>query len=129
MLLLTVTVLTLAACATTGPKTHPVVERAQARWNAVLAGDLETAYGYYSPGYRSATSLVDFGIAWRVRKVGYTSATYKEHSCEETRCTVSFDVGYKVNRPVPGLDVWEGSDLIEDTWVQTSGEWWYLPEK
>jgi phosphate-selective porin len=129
VLLLAVSVLTLAACAATGPKTPPVVERAQARWNALLAGDLETAYGYYSPGYRSATSMVDFSIAWRARKVGYTSAAYKEHTCEEKRCTVAFDVGFKVNKPVPGLDVWESHQVIGDTWIQTDGEWWYLPEK
>jgi hypothetical protein len=129
VLLLAVSVLTLAACAATGPKTPPVVERAQARWNAVVAGDLETAYSYYSPGYRSATSIVDFGIAWRARKVGYESAAYKEHSCEENRCSVSFEVVFKVNRPVPGLDVWEGRQVVEDTWIRTDGEWWYLPEK
>lgn len=129
MLLPTVGALALAACAATGPKTHPVVERAQSRWTALLAGDLETAYGYYSPGYRSSTSIVDFGMAMRARRVSYTSAVYKEHSCEETRCTVSFDVGFKVNRPVPGLDVWTSQQVIEDTWIRTDGEWWYLPEK
>lgn len=127
--LLAVSLLALTACAATGPQTHPVVERAQARWNALLAGDLETAYGYYSPGYRSSTSVVDFGIEWRVRKVGYTSAAYKEHVCEDVRCTVLFDITYKVTRPVPGLTTWESKSVVEETWVRTDGEWWYLPEK
>ena len=129
MLLPTVGALAVAACAATGPKTHPVVDRAQARWTALLAGDLETAYGYYSPGFRSSTSVVDFGIAWRTRKVRYSSVTYTEHACEDTRCTVSFDVVFKVNRPVPGMEVWESRSRIDDTWVLTDGQWWYLPEK
>ena len=126
---LTLVLLTLAGCATTGPQTDPVVERAQARWNAVIAGDLETAYAYFSPGYRSTTSLIDFGVTMRTRPVKWTSAAYKDHTCEESRCTVRFDIGFRVQKPVAGVNVYDGSDVVEDTWVQTEGQWWYLPVK
>jgi len=122
-------VLALAACATPGTKTHPVVERAEARWAALTTGDLETAYTFYSPGFRSSNSLIDFGVAMRARKVKWSSATYKDHQCEESRCTVRFDVGYRVARPVPGLKVWESTAVITDNWVKVDGQWWYLPEK
>lgn len=127
-LLLAVSALLLAACAAT-PKTDPVVERAQARWNALVAGDLETAYTYFSPGYRSTTSLIDYGVTMRTRRVKWTSAAYKDHSCEGNRCIVRFDIGFQVPRPVPGLKAWDGKDVVEDTWVQTEGQWWYLPVK
>jgi hypothetical protein len=129
MLLLTLVLLTLAACAATAPKTDPVVERAQARWNAVIAGDLETAYSYFSPGYRSTTSLIDYGVTIRTRPVKWTSAAYKDHTCEESRCTVRFDIGFRVQKPVPGVNVYDGSEVVEDTWVRTEGQWWYLPVK
>lgn len=128
LLLLACAALLLAACAAT-PATDPVVERAQARWNALVAGDLETAYTYFSPGYRSTTSLIDFGVAMRTRPVRWTSAAYKDHSCEGSRCIVRFDIGFQVPRPVPGMKVWNGQDVVEDTWVQTEGQWWYLPVK
>jgi hypothetical protein len=128
LLLLAGAALLLAACATT-PKTDPVVERAQARWSALLAGDLETAYTYFSPGYRSTTSLIDYGVTMRTRPVKWTSAAYKGHSCEGSRCIVRFDIGFQVPRPVPGMKVWNGKDVVEDTWVQTEGQWWYLPVK
>ena len=121
-------VLVLAACAAT-PKTDAVVERAQARWDALIAGDLETAYTYYSPGYRSGVSLIDFGVEMRMRKVRWTSATYKRHDCESDRCEVYFDVGFRVPRPVPGLTVYDGRDEVEDTWIRSDGQWWYLPKK
>lgn len=127
-LLLACAALLLAACAAT-PKTDPVVERAQARWNALVAGDLETAYSYFSPGYRSTTSLIDFGVTMRTRPVRWTSAAYKDHSCERSRCIVRFDIGFQVPRPVPGLKAWDGKDVVEDTWVLTEGQWWYLPVK
>ncbi|MGK2925204.1 MAG: hypothetical protein ACSLE2_06240 [Lysobacterales bacterium] len=128
LLLLACAALLLAACVTT-PKTDPVVERAQARWSALLAGDLETAYTYFSPGYRSTTSLIDYGVTMRTRPVKWTSAAYKDHSCEGSRCIVRFDIGFQVPRPVPGMKVWNGKDVVEDTWVQTEGQWWYLPVK
>jgi hypothetical protein len=129
LLLLALWLLTLSACATLEPQTEAVVERAQAHWDAVLAGDLETAYTYYSPGFRSSHSLIDYGVAMRTRRVNWTAATYKDHECEESRCTVRFDGVYRVIKPVPGLSEWESKALIEDTWVKVDGEWWYLPEK
>ena len=125
-----ITVAFLSACAATpADDDSRVVERAQARWDAVIANDLETAYAFYSPGYRSSTSLVDYGVSWRMRKVRYTSAEYLEHSCEASRCIVKFRMGFRVFAPVPGLKQYDSDQAVEDTWVKTSGEWWYLPNK
>ena len=38
-------------------------------------------------------------------------------------------IGYRVFAPVPGLIQYDGQQMVEDTWVRTSGEWWYLPNK
>ena len=124
-------VMLLSACATTSI-TSPediIKERAQARWDALLARDYASAYEYYSPGYRSTASVVDFEISIRMRRIGYTSATYVEQSCDENTCTVVFNVGYRVGTPVPGVGVWNGYQVINDQWVNTGGEWWFLPEE
>ena len=120
----------LGGCASS-PKSDDdiVIERAQARWDALVSGDLETAYTYLSPGYRSSHSLIDYGVTQRVRKVQYASATYRKHTCEASRCLVTFSVGFKVYNPVPGAGVYESSSAIEDTWIKTDGQWWYLPKK
>ena len=121
-------VLLMTACAATAPKGQgQVVERAQARWDAIIARDYDTAYALYSPGYRSATSRVDYEIELRSRRISWTGATYREHQCDGAVCTVSFDVEYVAPRPVPGLDKWEGKSSVEDTWIETSGEWWFVP--
>ena len=119
----------LGGCASS-PKSDDeiVIERAQARWDAVAAWDLETAYTYFSPGFRSSHSLIDFGVSQRLRRVHYTSANYLEHSCEASRCLLKFKVGFKVNNPVPGASVFESASTIEDTWIKTDGQWWYLPK-
>lgn len=134
--LLLATILTaalLSACAGNASKSDDPeifqVKHAQDRWEAILAGDYETAYTFYSPGYRSTMSVVDFTVEYRLRRVIYTSAEYQEHRCLEATCTVVFDVGFTVNKPAPGLNKWDGSQVLEEMWVKTNGRWWFLPKK
>lgn len=124
-------VMLLSACATTSTAEpeNIVRERAQARWDALLTGDFATAYSYYSPGFRSATSVVDFEIGIRMRKVQYRSAEYQDQNCEKSICTVRFELGYRVAKPVPGVDNWESSSVVSEQWIKSDGEWWFLPQK
>jgi hypothetical protein len=122
-------VLALSSCATQqqSPEDY-VVERAQERREMLLAGELEEAYAFFSPGYRSTHSMIDFAVEERTRRISYTSAEYLSHECEESRCVVTFRLGYRVPAPVPGVSYFDGSSKVEDTWIKTRGEWWYLPE-
>ena len=121
----------LAACATTGQDTRDqlIPQRAQARWDALLSADYAAAYAYASPGYRSSNSLADFEIEVRSRRVQYTAAEYREHRCEEAVCTVKVSVDYRVVRPVAGVPEWKSSSVVEERWVYSAGEWWFLPQK
>lgn len=127
--LLALVTLLLGACAGTSPAGDPLLERAQLRWESILSRDLDTAYSLYSPGYRSKHSRVDFEIELRTKRVTWTSAEYIDRECSENRCLVNFNVGYTVKRPVPGLEEFKSSSMIEDTWIKTRGEWWYVPPK
>lgn len=128
LVLMVLSLLVLAACSTTAPKKNDdIADRAQLRWDTLLERDYDTAYSLYAPGYRSANSRVDFEIETRLRRVNWISAEYLEHECSNDRCVVKFKVGYRVNKPVPGLDSFESSSVVSDTWVKTGGEWWYVP--
>ena len=121
--------LMLGACATSPAARDKVIqERAQARWDALLARDYATAYEYLSPGYRSATSATDFEIAFRSRRLQYLSAEYQGHDCEESACTVRMKLGYKIVRPVAGLPEWNSNSVVQERWINSGGKWWYLPE-
>ncbi len=121
----------LSGCAGTGSHSaqESIENRAQKRWDALLGGDYETAYSYYSPGYRSSVSVVDLEIGIRTRRVQWVSAEYMEHSCDERVCTVKFKLGNKVVRVVVGMPVWESFKTIDEKWVKTEDQWWYLPKK
>lgn len=121
----------LSACAT-DPVAHRdavVAERAQARWDALLAKEFATAYGYAAPGYRSATTATDFEIEFRSRRMTYDSAEYRSHRCEEKVCTVSMWVAYTVPRPAQGVPEWKSQSMIEERWIEIGGEWWFSPDK
>jgi hypothetical protein len=110
-------------------KEDTVQQRAEQRWEAIFARDYAAAYEFYSPGYRSKYSAVDMEIAMRVQKVRWFSADYVDLSCEEKACKVRFDLGYRVAAPVPGVDVFTGWERVEEQWIHTSGEWWFVPNK
>ena len=106
-----------------------VVQRAEARWEAVLSDDLETAYTFYTPGYRSTVSVVDFGVSMKLRRVRYISAEFLDKTCENQRCVLRFKVGFAVERPAPGVETFESKSVLEEVWLNTDGEWWFLPKK
>jgi hypothetical protein len=120
--------LLMAACASPTKSASSVEARAQARWDALLARDYDTAYSLYSPGYRSAQSRVDFELAIRSRRIAWTAADVQESHCEEDACTVVTNVGYRIGSPVPGVPKWESEHRLEERWVRTKGQWWFVPD-
>lgn len=118
-----------SACATIQPAATIVQQRAQARWDALLAGDYDSAYGFYSPGYRSAHSRVDFEVLLRTHRVRWSSAEVRKSSCEADVCAVVTSLGYQVAGAVPGVPVWKNKKDVAETWVRTGAQWWFLPEK
>ena len=88
----------MTACATSSQSNQVIIDRAKARWDAVIAQDFETAYDYYSPGYRSSVSRFDYEFRMRQRRIEYNAAQFVSHYCEESRCTLTFQVGYGVTR-------------------------------
>jgi predicted small secreted protein len=119
----------VTACAATQPAGDSIKSRAQARWDALLASDYDTAYGFYSPGYRTSHSRTDFEIELRSRRVRWVGAEVLEASCEADVCSVETRVDYKIARPVPGVPEWKSSDQLTERWVRIDGQWWFLPDK
>lgn len=128
--LLAVSAIVLAGCATTsgGGSNSSVVKRADQRWDALLAGEFEKAYEYYSPGFRSSHSRGDFELTQRLRKVQYRDAEFVEQDCDSERCTLSYRVRYHISSPLPGLENWDSHSIEKETWIKTQDEWWFLPD-
>ncbi len=120
--------LLLTGCETSTPKAPGVEERAKARWETLLAGDLGGAYEYLSPGYRSSVSSLQYQRSLLLKRVRWTSAKYIESECEETTCKLKFSLGYSVSGALPGVGKFSSTEKIYESWVLADGEWYFVPE-
>lgn len=119
----------LSACATTAPMGNLIEERAAARWDALLSGDIATGYEYLSPGYRSSVSLLQYERSLLLRQVQWTSAKYTSSECAEKICNVQILLGYRVVGALPGVKVFEGTKGVEESWLMIGGLWYYVPKE
>lgn len=109
----------LAGCATLGqPPEVAVKERSQARWDALVKGDFDAAYGYMSPGSRAVQSQANY--AGSLRKGFWTSAKVDRVVCATKQaCDVELTIEYEFqghSRKTP----------LKETWVREGSDWWYV---
>lgn len=116
----------LAGCATGGlesltkdtpaaAKADAAKARAEAKWAAIVRGDLDSAYSFLSPASRSIVTAEAFKSQLRRP---FRSATVDKVECEAELCTVKMTVTYDhrlmKNIPTP----------LEESWVIEQGQIW-----
>lgn len=124
----------LPGCATLEPEEsekwresqRPVLKaRAEARWGALIKGDIEKAYTYTTPEYRAVVNLQQYKgkygrvVDWRgarVVDIGYDVPTV---------ASVSVEVTYRVDLPGTGGELIETKKAISEKWIYKNREWWY----
>ena len=120
--------LVLCACATMHSlNTENSAERAQARWDSLLSGDLDGAYQFLSPGYRSAVSSLQYQRAMLGKKVQWVAARVSASECSESSCKVLVSLDFEIYGALPGVPKFEGSQEVSENWVNTDGQWWLVP--
>ena len=124
---LCVSSLLLSACATTVEIEDTIETRAIKRWEALLSDDYEGAYEYLSPGFRSSVSLKQYQRSLLLKKVAWTDANYVESDCAETSCKVKISLNYTVYGAVPGIQSFDGTQTITESWVLVDGNWYLVP--
>lgn len=100
------------------PPEEQVLTRAQARVDALMAGDYKKAYNFVSPGYKSTHSL----RRYKARYLGAGDWTYgkvSNVSCEDELCNVGVSIKYKsvhVKHELP--------TRLNEKWILVDGTWW-----
>lgn len=110
----------LSGCAGISPRTPEAIvkERAQARWDALVKGDFNAAYGYLSPGSRSITTATDYASG--LRRGFWKSAVIDKVECGtpqscDASATIEYEfMGMRTKTP------------LRETWIRDGSEWWYL---
>jgi hypothetical protein len=108
-----------AGCATLDSRPAPdvVKERAEARANAYLAGDIRAAYGFFTPAARQTLKYEDYASS--VKSGFWKAVTVDKVECEKPDiCTVRLTVEY----------VHKGARIkspLSETWIHEGKDWWY----
>ncbi|KAA9130765.1 hypothetical protein F3N42_10345 [Marinihelvus fidelis] len=123
--------LLLSACATMGGGTpeEQVADRAQARWDLLLERNLEDAYEYFTPGYRSSVSIDQWRRKLSAQPVTWDGASVTGVTCDpEGSCMARVRVDYSIRGGLPGVQQFKSVTDVEETWINSNGEWFYLPK-
>ena len=117
----------VAGCATTGgltkdsspgAKVAAVTERVNARWSALIDGNLALAYTYLSPASREIVSLESYKR--QARGTGFQDAKIDKVECDGAVCNVRLFVTYD-HRMIKGL-----TTPLDEKWVIDEGKAWYV---
>lgn len=95
-----------------------VMARAQARWNALLAKDLDKAYDFLSPAMRSTMSRDVYKL--RINPSFWRGAKVKSATCREEVCDV------KVEIAIMALENLSVDQVLEEKWIFNQGQWWFV---
>ena len=109
-----------------GEKT--VKELAQLRWDALIAGDLNTAYQHYTDTFKKTVSLQNF--RQQVKGVGlWNKARVEMVKCDQSGKRCEAEVKVTVAMKMRGLPKpVETSDIVRETWVKAGvfSDWRYV---
>jgi hypothetical protein len=116
----------VAGCASVGglskdtpaeAKQAAVTQRVQARWAAMIDGNLELAYTFLSPASKGIVSLEQFK---RQARTGYREAKVQKVECDGALCKVQLMVTYD-HKVVQGM-----TTPLAENWVIDEGQAWLV---
>ena len=102
-----------------------IAERAEARWKVLISGDLDAAYQFASPEYRSVFSLQQFrakfgtAVVWNLARV--KSVKYDDSNVAQVLVQVEYQA------PV-GLQSVKGVREMTENWLYSKDSEWYISE-
>ena len=99
-------------------KSVAVRERAEARWQALIKDDIETAYGYLSPTTLDVVSLDQY--KGKLARGTFRGVKIDAVECEGELCKVKLQLTY--DRPrLKGMVT-----PLEESWIIERGQFWYV---
>ena len=112
----------------TRPPGERVLSRSQERLDALMAREIEKAYSFASPGYRSSHTTFQYDKKFGGAKTLWTAARAVEADCDDLqtpveRCRVLIEIDYTTR----SLGYLETSEMYE-TWILSDSEWYLYLE-
>jgi len=104
-----------------------VKARAEARWEAMVAGDYDKAYDFLSAGFRSRVSPERFRGRFEGR-TEWTGTDIQGVECEEEICVAAVVARFRF-LGAESFPAYDGETAEKENWLLTDGEWWHVPRK
>jgi len=106
------------AASTPEARSEAVTARVNARWDALIKGDLDAAYTFLSTASREVTTLAQYKS--HTRRGGFRAAKVEAVECSAELCTVKLSVTYD-HRLMKGVQ-----SPLEETWIWEKGQPWLV---
>jgi hypothetical protein len=101
-----------------------LIDRAEARWAALIEADFARAYEFESPAYRDVHTLRMF-VSQFGGAVGWTAAEVLGVASDASGEAASVTVLISYQAMDAGGGVMDGQRPVDERWVRTGGEWWH----
>jgi hypothetical protein len=105
------------------PERDGLRARAEARWQALIAGDFDKAYDFETPAYRKLYNVRQYraryskGLRWNQAKIVEIDPRQPEVA------TVKVEIDYSF--PVSDQGMMDAKGLSTETWLWVDEQWWY----
>lgn len=99
-------------------KQAAVRKRVEARWAALIKGDVAGSYALLSPASR--LTLTEEQYKGRIRRSGYRSMEIESVDCATETCKVNIFIVYDLQQ-IKGMRT-----PASESWVLDGGEYWYV---
>ncbi len=94
--------------------------RAESRWQAIIAGDWESAYSFSTPAFRSAVGLAAFTDRLR-GAANRKGVEIRSVTCQQATCDVVLRL---VFQPLMPRGHGELTTDMNERWVEVAGRWY-----
>jgi len=103
----------------------PIEQRVTEKWDAMVAGDYQAAYAYFTPGYRGKVSESAFSN--RNALTDWLAYKVEDVICEDDICDVALKLDFNFN--VLSYGPQKSTQRSREKWLWTDDNWYHLPEK
>ena len=106
------------------PEEQALVQRAQERWDALVAQDYERAWTYLEPAEREKTEQKNYKAHFGDALV-WKEAEALNAKCLPARCAVLVRLTSQAMLPGMGTRAQDITTHMTEEWVLEDGTWWY----
>jgi hypothetical protein len=99
-------------------KQKVVAQRAEARWQSLIKGDLDAAYAYLSEGSKATTPLDVYKA--KIRPGMWRQAKVEKVECEAEVCKVEMQITFD-HKLMKGIQT-----PLNESWIIEKGSAWYV---